>query len=77
MLAGIFHIIILKASDWKQKVKVLRQMLRTLLILIEHFKLGILGFVIVMFILFTIYSHRIYSPQNMDATSDTNNFILR
>lgn len=46
-------------------------MFRMLLILIEHFKLGLLGFVIVMAILFTIYSHRVYSPQNMGTAVDT------
>ena len=46
-------------------------MLKTVWLLIEHFKLGLIGFVIVMAILFTIYSHRIYVPQNVDSPIET------
>lgn len=36
--------------------------------MIEHFKLGLLGFVIVIAILVSIYSHRIYTPQQSSTT---------
>lgn len=43
-------------------------MFRTLLFLLNYFKLGILGFLIVVTILYTIYSHRIYTPQDSSAS---------
>ncbi len=46
-------------------------MLKTVWLLIEHFKLGLIGFVIVVAILFTIYSNRIYMPQNVDSPIET------
>lgn len=42
--------------------------------IIGHFKLGLLGFVIVITILVTIYSHRIYTPQKMDSMVETVGF---
>lgn len=44
-------------------------MLRTLLFLLDYFKLGIIGFFIVVSILYTIYSNRIYSYDDTNSTS--------